>query len=348
MVTDNLAIQKVDTFMHSDEVQLAFAQAIGDRNAGSFIMSVMLAVKNDESGKLALCTPDSIYISALRAATLRLSVDPSTGQAYLVAYGNKATLIVGYKGLQDMAVRTGKYRYMNVTQRYEGETTEADPISGLITLATLGGHKTSNKVIGWLAAFEMNPERGQMLGYAHTLYMTVEQIHAHAKKHNPGGYGRTDSRAPWKVNTADMERKTVLRILLRKWGYMDPTDQATLAAAEEENNDEIFDAEATTLEENIAADNASINAQQAAEDGETEAEEIPNFGAPAAPDPEAAAYNAALALWATDKDKKKIQFGSLPKSGLEYIVEHSTVNERVEAALLILEKKFNMPRPGAA
>jgi phage recombination protein Bet len=61
--------------------------------------------------------------------------------------------------------------------------------------------------------------------------------------------------------------------------------------------------------------------------------------------PEDSVYAAALSLWATDKDKKKIQFGSLPKSGLEYIVEHSTVSERIEAALLILEKKFGMARP---
>ena len=73
----------------------------------------------------------------------------------------------------------------------------------------------------------------------------------------------------------------------------------------------------------------------------------PSFDDPAA-SPEDAAYNAALALWATDKNNWKIQFGSLPKSELEYIATTSKVTERVEAALLILEKKFDMPRPSAA
>jgi hypothetical protein len=67
-----------------------------------------------------------------------------------------------------------------------------------------------------------------------------------------------------------------------------------------------------------------------------------------APDPEAEAYNAALAIWATDKDKKKVQFGTMTSQQLQYIATTSSVTERVEAALLILEKKFNMPRPGAA
>jgi recombination protein RecT len=234
---DPKAIEKVSKFMRSDETRARFADAIGDRNAGAYISSVMLAVANDDSGKLALCKPESVYISALRAATLRLSVDPSTGQAYMIAYGEKATLVVGYKGLYDMAVRTGKYRYINVAPIYEGVTITPNPISGLITLESLGGKKVSDKVIGWLGAFEMNPEHGHLTGYAHTLYMTVEEIHEHAKKYSRG-YDYKNQRGEftslWHKNPAQMERKTVLRLLIRKWGYMDPSDAATLTELEKE------------------------------------------------------------------------------------------------------------------
>ena len=238
MVAQDTAIQKVSNFMRSTDVRARFAEVVGDRNAGAYISSVMLAVANDESGKLAKCTPTSIYISALRAATLRLSVDPSTGQAYLIPFSRTdketdkktyiATLIVGYKGLHDMAVRTGKYRYINVSKIYEGETVEPDRISGLVTLKSIGGKKVSNQVSGWLAAFEM------LDGYAHTLYMTVEEIHEHAKKYNPFGYGSTSTRNVWKTSTEEMERKTPLRLLLRKWGYLDPSDAATLEELESE------------------------------------------------------------------------------------------------------------------
>jgi recombination protein RecT len=231
VATDTKAIEKVSNFMRSGDVKARFAEVVGDRNAGAYISSVMLAVANDESGKLAKCTPTSIYVAALRAATLRLSVDPSMGQAYLVAFGDKATLVVGYKGLQDMAVRTNKYRYMNVAKIYEGETVEPDRISGLITLKSLGGKRTSNKVAGYLAAFEM------LDGYAHTLYMTIDEIHEHAKKYSRG-YDYKNQKGEftslWHKNPDEMERKTPLRLLLRKYGYMDPNDAAVLEEIESE------------------------------------------------------------------------------------------------------------------
>jgi recombination protein RecT len=223
---DNKAIEKVSNFMRSDLVKARFAEAVGDRFAGAYISSVLLAVANDESGKLAACKPESIYVAALRAATLRLTVDPGLGQAYLVPFGGRATLIVGYKGLYDMAVRTGRYRYINVNPIYAGEIIEENRITGLHTLS---GARTSKKIIGWLGAFEMNPARGQVYGLAKTMYMTVEEIHEHAQKYSKS---YDSPKSGWKTDTAAMERKTVLRLLLRKWGYLDPADVVMLTEIE--------------------------------------------------------------------------------------------------------------------
>jgi recombination protein RecT len=209
----------ISTYMNSDAIREKFAEVLGDRNTGAFISSVMIAVMN--SDKLQECTPVSIFMSALRAATLRLSVDPGLGQAYLVPYAKIATLIPGYKGLMDMAIRTGKYRYVNVGKVYEGEVVEENRISGFHSLA---GGKTSNKIVGWLASFEM------MTGYGKTMYMTVEEIHDHAQKYNLNGYN--NPKGLWQKDPQSMERKTVLRTLLKKWGYMDPSDSAVLAELE--------------------------------------------------------------------------------------------------------------------
>lgn len=221
------AIEKVSDYMRSEAVRARFAEVVGSHNAGAYISSVLLAVSN--SDKLKACRIESIYVSALRAATLRLSCDQSTGQAYLVPFGNIATLIVGYKGLQDMAVRTGKYRYINTNPIYEGEVMVEDRISGFYSIE---GGKKSDTIIGWLAAFEMNPERGQVRGYAKTIYMTVAEIHAHAKKYSKS-YSYKES--GWQTDPAAMERKTVLRLLLRRWGYLDPVDIATLESIEKED-----------------------------------------------------------------------------------------------------------------
>jgi recombination protein RecT len=222
------AISKIDHYLSSETVKARFAEIVGERNSGAYISSVMLAVA--DSTALQKCQADSIYISALRAATLRLSVDPGLGQAYLVPFKGKAVLIVGYKGLQDMAVRTGKYRYINVGPVYEGEEVEEDRISGFHSLK---GHKSSRdaKVIGWLAAFEL------YAGFAHTMYMTVEEIHQHAQEYSKGYDYKNDQgeyTSLWHKESIKMERKTVLRLLLRKWGYLDPSDAAVLKEIENE------------------------------------------------------------------------------------------------------------------
>lgn len=229
----------ISQYFRNDVIKSRFAEIVGDHNAGAYIASVLLAVANDQSGLLRQATPESIYVSALRAASLRLSVDPSTGQAYLVPFRNKgeqtATLIVGYKGLYDMAVRTGKYRYINVGKVYDGEDVQEDRITGFHEIV---GNKITKTVVGWIGAFEMNNR------YAKTIYMTIEEIHEHARKYsksydNPKGI--------WKVNPQAMEKKTVLRILLRRWGYLDPSDAAIVDQVDEDNTG--IEVEAIDIEE---------------------------------------------------------------------------------------------------
>src|SRR5690349_19310155 len=113
------ALTKITNYLESSVVKARFAQIMGERGASNYIASVLIAVADSYS--LQKCSPASIYTNALRAATLRLSVDPGVGQAYLVPFKGHATLIVGYKGLHDMAVRTNRYRYINVSPIYEGQ-----------------------------------------------------------------------------------------------------------------------------------------------------------------------------------------------------------------------------------
>jgi len=216
-MSNELAVIK--NYMRSDVVKSGFAEILGERGASAYIASVVIAVGNSE--QLQRCTPKSIAVSAMRAATLRLSVDPSLGKAYLMPFKDTATLVVGYKGLIELATRTGKYRYINVGPVYEGETVEADRISGLHKLS---GHRTGNKIIGYIAAFEM------LNGYAKTLYMTLEEIHAHARRYSKS-YDNPNSL--WKKNPEVMERKTPLRILLQTWGYLDQTDAIAMQSDED-------------------------------------------------------------------------------------------------------------------
>jgi recombination protein RecT len=213
VANEEKALTRITNYLESAVIKARFAQIMGERGASNYIASVLIAVADSYS--LQKCSPASIYTNALRAATLRLSVDPGVGQAYLVPFGNRATLIIGYKGLHDMAVRTNRYRYINVSCIYEGQEVIEDQITGFHKLA---GGRTGNKIIGWIGAFEMLPKFGS---YAKTMYMTVEEIHEHGKRYSKS-YGKSDS--PWQTEPDKMERKTVLRLLLRRWGYIDPAD----------------------------------------------------------------------------------------------------------------------------
>lgn len=206
-------------FIRSEMVVNRFAEVVGERNAAAYVNSVALAVAN--SPKLQECNPLSIMSAALQAASLRLSCDPQLRQAALVPFKGKAVLVPMYKGLQDMAIRTGKYRYLNTGMLYEGEEIIFDRLSGA---ARFSGSKQSDEIIGWFASFQLFD------GFSKTIYMTVKEIHDHAKQYS-ASYNWNDS--AWKTHPRDMERKTVLRRLLTRWAYLDPNDASMLEAIED-------------------------------------------------------------------------------------------------------------------
>jgi recombination protein RecT len=203
MSDSGLAVIK--NYLRSDVILETFTQLMGSHNARAYIQNALLEVSNNQS--LQECTPRSIATSVMKAATMRLHVGGALGQAFLVPYKGKCTFQFGYKGLHELAVRTGQYRYINVTDIVEGMIVTQDVVSGLHSVT--GGANRGGKVIGWLAAFQMRN------GYSKTLYMTVDEIHAHAQKYSKS---YDDDKSLWKKNPRAMERKTVLRILLTQWG----------------------------------------------------------------------------------------------------------------------------------
>ena len=73
------------------------------------------------------CTERSIHLQLMRAAELSLMCDGMLGQAYLVPFNNKKAgnkqceLILGYKGLRELALRTGRYTDIFAQVVYDGD-----------------------------------------------------------------------------------------------------------------------------------------------------------------------------------------------------------------------------------
>ena len=222
-MTELMAVQKQDTLkgiMRSDEVRTRFAEVVGGNNAGGYISSVLIAVS--ESQSLQKCTATSIIGAALRAATMRLSVEPSAGQAYLVPFKDKATLVVGWRGIYHMALRTSKYRFINLITVYQGETVNENRMTGIHTLE---GKRTSEQAIGYMLYFRL------ISGFEKTYYMTCDECLEHGQRYSKS-FNREDS--IWKSNPEAMMKKTVMRLGLLRWGYLEPSDLQSIKANDED------------------------------------------------------------------------------------------------------------------
>ena len=93
MTTPNKALT-VSEYMRQPQQMERFIELLG-KDAQPFVQSVLITVAGDD--KLRECTPQSIFKSALRAATLELSCDPSTKQGWLVPYNKKVKTQQGDK-----------------------------------------------------------------------------------------------------------------------------------------------------------------------------------------------------------------------------------------------------------
>ena len=220
--------QEIVSYGRSQEVMETFSRLVG-RNAPHYVQSAIIAVQSND--RLMQCSPRSIFRSALRAATLRLTCDPALGHAWLVPYKNKngsfdAQFQAGWKGVQHMALRTGKYRYINVAPVYEGEEVVEDRITGSLKIE--GGVTSPKKEKGLIASFAL------LSGLQKSIYMTNEEMEDHGKRYSKG-YNKADG--IWMTNKRAAYHKTILLKLLRTYGYLDPSDAAILDDEQPEIND---------------------------------------------------------------------------------------------------------------
>lgn len=199
----------IKEYAKSEEIKQIFRGIVGDDHAEGYIYSVIVAVSASEA--LQNCTPQSIMRSAARAATLGLSCDPALGQAHLVPFKNEATLIPGWRGIRDMAYRTGQVAKINVGFLAEGQEWVEDQLTGD---AHIEGMPKSNKPIGYFAYMKT------LNGREHSLYMCIEEIEAHKEKYAQG-YQRAKS--AWQTDWCKMAKKTVLSQMLKQWAPLDPT-----------------------------------------------------------------------------------------------------------------------------
>ncbi len=207
------------SYLKKDEVKKRLEEIMG-KKAGMFIASVASAINTNSY--LKQCDGQSVVSAAVIAATLDLPINQSLGFAYIIPYKGYAQFQMGYKGFIQLAMRSGQYKTINVSEVYEGEIKKISKFTGEIEF----GEKISDKVMGYVAYFKL------VNGFEKFLYMSVEDIQKHAQKYSQS---YRQNLGVWKEDFDAMAKKTVLKMLLAKYGVLSvemqkaiTTDQAVV------------------------------------------------------------------------------------------------------------------------
>ena len=217
---NEIAVQKktsIAGYLTQEAVKAQVENVVGVKDSQRFISSVVSAVQTNP--QLAECTNASILSAALLGHSLNLPQSPQIGMFYLVPFKNKgvseATFQLSYRGMLQLAMRSGQYKAINVTDIREGELASYNPIEDTyeFTPETNMEKRMALKVIGYYAYFEM------INGFRKAIYWTKEQVDAHAKKYS-ASYRNGWKNCLWETDFDAMAKKTMLRQLISKWGIM--------------------------------------------------------------------------------------------------------------------------------
>lgn len=209
-------VNELKSLLNSKGMQSMFEDALKERS-GQFISSIIDLYNSDDY--LQKCSPKEVAMEALKAATLNLPINKNLGFAYIVPFGKNPTMIIGYKGLIQLAMRTGQYKALNSGIIYEGMELEEDYLAGTFKIT---GKPKSKIVLGYFAYFKL------LNGFEKAIYMDADEVEAYGKK-----YSKAFSSGPWKTEFDEMAKKTIMRRLLSKYGILS-TEMQKLEMQEED------------------------------------------------------------------------------------------------------------------
>lgn len=223
--------QNVNNFMKSEAVQHRFKEVLG-KKANGFISSLLTIVSNNNLLKEA--DPNSIMTAAMKAAALDLPIEPSLGFAYVVPYnrsekvGNQwikhkeAQFQIGYKGLIQLALRSGQLKNINSGIVYEEQFVSYDPVFEELKIDFTKPQGTEVK--GYFASVKL------INGFEKVTFWTKEQVISHGKR-----FSKSYGNGPWKTDFDAMAQKTVMKAMVSKYVPLSQEMQMGIVA---DNQDE--------------------------------------------------------------------------------------------------------------
>lgn len=185
-----------------------------EQNKGAFIAALPRHMNADRLIRVALtsfnltpklldCTPRSLLGAVIQCA--QLGLEPGVlGHAYLIPYGQDVQLVIGYRGLIQLARRSGEISTVNAHEVYS-----EDKFSYRYGLNPELNHTPSETakrgdITHFYAVVKLKD------GGAQFEAMTKAQVDAHRDR-----YSRAAKQGPWVTEYVEMGKKTVLRRVLK-------------------------------------------------------------------------------------------------------------------------------------
>lgn len=212
----NTGLARFNATIKNERTQDYLRQVLG-KNATGFVTSLTSIVSNNMA--LQNCEPLSLMYVGIKAAALNLPLDPNLGFAYAIPYYNgkakktEAQFQMGYKGFVQLAIRSGQFKAINVTDVREGEYQGEDLLTGELKI-TIADGREQRKVVGYAAYMRL------VNGFEKSLYWSVEKVEAHAKQYSQTYSSTKDyirNSSKWTTDFDAMAKKTVLKMLLSKY-----------------------------------------------------------------------------------------------------------------------------------
>lgn len=286
---ENLSVvAQVKGIISQDTVKKKFEEVLG-KKAPQFLASITNVVAG--STQLKKCPANTIMGAAFVAATYDLPVDSNLGFAAIVPYNNnkynlqtkqwekhpEAQFQMMYKGFIQLAIRSGYYEKMNCSVVYKDELVSYNPITGEVEFVTDFSKCTqrmngkSEDIAGYYAWFKL------LTGFRKELFMTMTEVENHARKYSTAY--RNDLKndkngSKWSTNFDAMALKTVIKLLLSKWGILSVDMQRAITddqkTFDEEGGSEYGDNKPDIVEAGDPFESNIIEADNQNEDEEIE------------------------------------------------------------------------------
>lgn len=209
--------------------------------------------------QLAKCTQTSLIGALLCSASCGLEPNTALGQAYIIPYGDKAQFQISYKGLIELAHRSGQLKDISAHIVYANDTFEyelgLDP-----KLRHVPAMQDRGEIIGAYAVYHLVSG-----GYGFE-FMSVDDINKHRDK-----YSKVRSKdSPWINSWEEMAKKTVLKKCLK---YTPMSTEYTRATNADEHTADV-DLKADFLEPQVKYDEDDfIDAEYDVDDGKDQSYE---------------------------------------------------------------------------